>query len=49
MHRILFVTAALSLSAVAAADEPIRKYQLVSPKDDGIIATGLNSRGDLIG
>jgi probable HAF family extracellular repeat protein len=49
MHRFLFAMAALFLSIVVAADEPIRKYQLVSPKDDGIIATGLNRRGDLIG
>jgi probable HAF family extracellular repeat protein len=49
MHRFLFAMSALFLSTVVAADEPIRKYQIVSPKDDGIIATGLNSRGDLIG
>ena len=49
MHRFLVVTAALALSNAVAADEPARKYRLVTPKDDGIIATGLNGRGDLVG
>src|SRR5829696_4524761 len=37
------------LAASAAADEPARKYEVVSPKDDGIIATGINGRGEVIG
>jgi uncharacterized membrane protein len=31
------------------ADEPARKYQVVTPKDDGIIATGINGRGEIVG
>jgi uncharacterized membrane protein len=34
---------------LAAADEPAKKYQVVSPKKMGIIATGINERGDIIG
>jgi uncharacterized membrane protein len=37
------------LAASAGADEPARKYEVVSPKDDGIIATGINRRGEVIG
>ena len=33
----------------ALADEPVKKYQVVTPKDDGIIATGINRRGDIVG
>ena len=33
----------------ARADEPVKKYQVVTPKDDGIIATGINNRGDIVG
>jgi uncharacterized membrane protein len=49
MQRIVLVMAALTLQTVVVGDEPAKKYRLVSPKDDGIIATGLNSRGDVVG
>jgi uncharacterized membrane protein len=49
MQRILLVTAAVALQTIVSADEPVTRYRLVTPKDDGIIATGLNSRGDLVG
>ena len=49
MHGRLFIVAALALQTAVIADEPVSKYRLVSPRDDGIIATGMNSRGDLVG
>jgi hypothetical protein len=49
MLRILLVLAAFALQAVAVADEPVTRYRLVTSRDDGVIATGLNSRGDLVG
>ena len=49
MQRILFVMAALALQTSAVGDEPVTKYRLVTPKDDGIEAIALNGRGDLIG
>jgi uncharacterized membrane protein len=49
MQRIMIVVAALALQSTLMADEPVTRYRLVSPKDDGIIVTGLNSRGDLVG
>ena len=49
MQRILIVIAAFALQTAVVADEPVKKYRLVTPKDDGIIATGLNGRGDLVG
>lgn len=44
----------LALLAVTAAASPVRSedkspYRLVTPKSEGIIATGLNGKGDLIG
>jgi uncharacterized membrane protein len=45
----LLLSAALALVAIAAAAEPAQKYQVVTPKDDGIIATGINGRGEIIG
>ena len=33
----------------ARGDEPNKKYQVVSPKETGIIATGINERGDVVG
>ena len=38
-----------SLLAPPVADEPAKKYQVVTPKDDGIIATGINNRGAIVG
>jgi uncharacterized membrane protein len=49
MQRILLVMAAFALQTAVAADEPAKKYRLVTPKEDGIIATALNGRGDLVG
>src|ERR1700733_6202419 len=37
------------LISAAVADEPAKKYQVVTPKDDGIIATGINNRGAIVG
>ena len=49
MRRIRLVLAAFFLQSAVIADEPALKLRLVSPKDDGILATALNSRGDLVG
>lgn len=49
MRRIRLALAALFLQSAVGADEPALKLRLVSPKDDGILATALNSRGDLVG
>jgi uncharacterized membrane protein len=49
MQRILLVVAALALQTDVGADEPVTKYRLVTPRDEGIMATGLNARGDLVG
>jgi uncharacterized membrane protein len=40
---------ALRLPPHSGADEPARRYQVVSPKDDGIVATGINGRGEIVG
>ncbi len=37
------------LSWPAQGDEPSKKYQIVSPRDVGINATGINGRGDIVG
>jgi uncharacterized membrane protein len=47
-YRFL-LAAALGLSSFARADEVPVKYQVLSPRADGIIATGINSGGDVIG
>jgi uncharacterized membrane protein len=49
MQRILIALFAIVLHAGAVADEVHKKYQLVAPKNDGIVATDLNDRGELIG
>jgi uncharacterized membrane protein len=49
MQRIWMIMATLALQATALADEPVTKYRLVAPKDDEIMATGINNRGDVIG
>ncbi len=49
MQPIWLVVAALALQTGAVGDEPNQKYRLVTPKDDGIEATALNGRGDVIG
>jgi uncharacterized membrane protein len=49
MLRIIFLLgAALGLTAPAAA-QPAKNYQLVTPKDIDIVATGINERGDIVG
>jgi uncharacterized membrane protein len=49
MKRVLLVTTVIALHTNVLADEPAKKYQLVTPKPIGIMATGLNGRGDLVG
>lgn len=49
MQRFLVVIAAFALQTDVVADEPVKKYRLVTPKEDGIVATALNGRGDLVG
>src|SRR5205085_2070521 len=39
----------LAALALAAPADGERKYTVVTPRDDGIIATGINARGDVIG
>lgn len=36
-------------TGLAADGEPVRKYEIVTPKAEGIIATGINGRGEIIG
>ena len=48
MSRVSHAFAALAVVLIAA-DEPARKYQVVSPKDDGIIGMAINGRGDIVG
>jgi len=45
----LIGVAAVILSWQAQGDEPKKKYQIVSPRDVGINATGINGRGDIVG
>jgi probable HAF family extracellular repeat protein len=50
MRRLLtLICAALGAGSAALAEDPARKYHVVAPKDDGILATGINERGDVIG
>jgi uncharacterized membrane protein len=46
---MLLLSAALGLGACAGAVEPEKKYQVVAPKDDGIVASGINERGEIVG
>jgi uncharacterized membrane protein len=48
-HLYLLMASALALTGFARADEPPKKYQVVTPKDVGIIATAINARGAIIG
>ena len=41
--------AGFSLAGFAVADEPAKKYQVVSPKDDAIVATAINAGGEIVG
>jgi uncharacterized membrane protein len=45
----LLLSAALGLGASAGAVEPPKKYQVMTPRDEGIIATGINERGEVVG
>src|SRR5688572_26501283 len=45
----LLMVAALGPAPCARADEPAKTYRVVAPKGDGIIATGINGRGDIVG
>ncbi len=47
--RCLLVVASLSLCAQVKADEPTKKYAVVTPKTNGIVATGINGRGEIVG
>ncbi len=50
MRRAWLIGAAtVILSWQAQGDEPRKKYQIVSPRDVGINATGINGRGDIVG
>jgi uncharacterized membrane protein len=50
MRRVWFLVAAiLGLISHAGADEPAKKYQVMTPKGEGIIATGINDSGEVIG
>ncbi len=50
MHGIRWFWVVVVLAAAGGnAEEPAKKYQVVAPKDDGIIATGINERGDVVG
>jgi hypothetical protein len=50
MQRLyLILTATVGLTLTVGADEPPRRYQVVTPKDDGIIATAINNRGAIVG
>lgn len=43
------LSTAVGLIAIAAAAEPAHRYQVVTPKDNDIIATGINGRGEIVG
>ncbi len=45
----LLLPAALGLVVPAVAVEPAKKLQVVTPRDEGIIAAGMNDHGDIVG
>lgn len=49
LRLIVLLGAALGLPALAAAAQPGENYQLVTPRDIDIVATGINERGDIVG
>ncbi|MHC5540354.1 HAF repeat-containing protein, partial [Singulisphaera rosea] len=51
MQRVLLLTTAALMAPLASADEPTKGHpiRIVSPKDNGISATGINELGDIIG
>ena len=46
---LLGLVVACSTPLAALGDDPARRHEVVSPKDDGIIATGINNRGEVVG
>jgi uncharacterized membrane protein len=46
---MFLVGATFGMAAFAAAIEPEKKYQVVTPKDIGITVTGINERGEIVG
>jgi uncharacterized membrane protein len=49
LRVIVLLGTALGLTALAAAAQPAKNYQLVTPKEIDIVATGINERGDIVG
>jgi uncharacterized membrane protein len=50
MRCVLFLLAAAQgPTSYAGADEPAKTYQVVAPKSDGVIANGMNGRGEVVG
>ncbi len=47
--RLILAYLALATTASALAADGPSPYRVVTPRDEGIIATGLNAKGDLIG
>jgi uncharacterized membrane protein len=45
----LLIATLLGPTLSLRADEPVKKYQVVTPKDDGIVATGINDGGAIVG
>jgi uncharacterized membrane protein len=45
----LLAAAMMNPAANALADEPTPGFSIVTPKDDGIVATDINGRGEIIG
>ena len=45
----LLAAALMNPAANALADEPTPGFSIVTPKDDGIVATDINGRGEVIG
>jgi uncharacterized membrane protein len=45
----LIGVASVLLGGVSRGDEPGGKLQVVTPRGDGIVATGINGRGDIVG
>jgi probable HAF family extracellular repeat protein len=48
-HAWMLLAVALGAGPDPATDAPARRYEVVTPKDDGIIATAINGRGDIVG
>ncbi|WP_406699637.1 HAF repeat-containing protein [Singulisphaera sp. Ch08] len=48
-HLCWLAIALMGLASSVQADEPAKPYQIITIKDDGIIATGINARGEVVG